>query len=185
MIRQAQSYLFGAVSGAAMVAAGVAVFVLLASISALHLWPVHLGGSAGTVTAPASGTAAAPTAAAALAPATGFVATRAPTGPFLAGGGVRGAPVKLAGGGGATSPGGPGATSPGGQSGSGAPPSSGVGGAVSNTLQSVTKTVGGALNGLGVGQTVQGVNKSLPNTPVGNAVKGTVGGVVGGLGGSR
>src|SRR3954452_22722873 len=59
MIRQAHTYLAGAVSGTALVAAAVVAFVMLVSFQALRDWPlagISLGGddSAATPSAPGS-----------------------------------------------------------------------------------------------------------------------------------
>lgn len=65
MIRQAHTYLAGAVSGTALVAAAVVAFVLLVSFQALKDWPlagINIGGGDSTVSSPNSGDAAAPTA---------------------------------------------------------------------------------------------------------------------------
>ncbi len=40
MIRQAHTYLVGAVSGTALIAAAVATFVMLVSLQALRDWPL-------------------------------------------------------------------------------------------------------------------------------------------------
>ena len=49
MIRQAHTYLAGAVSGTALIAAAVAIFVLLVSVQAARDWPFAglVGGDAG------------------------------------------------------------------------------------------------------------------------------------------
>ena len=51
MIRHSQSYLFGAISGTAVIAAAVVFFVLFVSAQALRDWPIgdlHLGGGNGS-----------------------------------------------------------------------------------------------------------------------------------------
>lgn len=79
MVRQAQSYLAGAASSAALLAAAVAAFALLASVSTFEEWPSPtFGGSPATVTAPptrSAPSAAAQAAGVALAPAVRAVAT--------------------------------------------------------------------------------------------------------------
>jgi hypothetical protein len=81
MVRQAQSYLAGAASSAALLAAAIATFVLLASFTAFREWsPLSFGGSGSeTVNSPlAEPPAAAQAAAAALAPATSLIAATTP-----------------------------------------------------------------------------------------------------------
>ena len=86
MVRQAQSYLAGAASSAALLAAAVAAFALLASVSTFQEWPSPMfGGSPATVTAPPTRpSAAAQAAGAALAPAVRAVATDRPAPPVAA-----------------------------------------------------------------------------------------------------
>src|SRR6476660_5112055 len=93
MIRQAQSYFAGAASSAALIAAAIAAFVLLASLTAFHAWPVpHLGGSADTVTAATGPSAASQAAGKALAPAPNLIAAARPVGPpVVVAGGLGGA----------------------------------------------------------------------------------------------
>ena len=57
MIRQAQTYLVGAVSGTTLIVAAVVAFVLLISFQALRDWPLAAlgGGDSGGVVAPARG----------------------------------------------------------------------------------------------------------------------------------
>src|SRR3954447_16742065 len=77
MIRQAHTYLAGAVSSTALVAAAVVAFVLLVSFQALRDWPlagISIGGDDSAATgpsAPGSGAATSPTA-------TGTAATAGP-----------------------------------------------------------------------------------------------------------
>lgn len=57
MIRQAHTYLAGAVSGTALIAAAVVAFVMLVSIQALRDWPlagISLGGDDNAASAPSS-----------------------------------------------------------------------------------------------------------------------------------
>jgi hypothetical protein len=69
MIRQAHTYLAGAVSGSALVAAAVVAFILLVSLQALKDWPlagISVGGDDSAATAPSNpgtGSAASPAAA--------------------------------------------------------------------------------------------------------------------------
>ncbi len=55
MIRQAQTYLVGAVSGTTLIVAAVVAFVLLISFQALRDWPLAAlgGGDSGGAVAPA------------------------------------------------------------------------------------------------------------------------------------
>jgi hypothetical protein len=55
MIRQAHTYLVGAVSGTALIAAAVATFVLLVSLQALRDWPLAGIGGAGDSAAVSTG----------------------------------------------------------------------------------------------------------------------------------
>lgn len=84
MIRQAQSYLAGAASSAALIGAAVATFVLLASFSAFREWPLpDFNGAevSESVNAPlAVSSPASQAAAAALGSATDFITSSAPAG---------------------------------------------------------------------------------------------------------
>ncbi|HEX5763208.1 MAG TPA: hypothetical protein VFY04_08825, partial [Solirubrobacterales bacterium] len=51
MIRQARSYLVGAISSTALIAAAVVAFVLLVSAQALRDWPLGIGGGESSVAA--------------------------------------------------------------------------------------------------------------------------------------
>ncbi|MEK6278173.1 MAG: hypothetical protein AABM29_09195 [Actinomycetota bacterium] len=181
MIRQAQSYLAGAASSAALIAAAITTFVLLASFSAFRDWPMpNLRGSdrgAATVT----GGAPADAAAGALAPAPDFVAASAPVGPPLTAAGVGGGAAFIGGalpprgGDEQTAPGGPNVPLPGpGATSIGpgnftpapqlppAPPTSGqVAGTLNNTVNQVDHALGGALSQLGVSQTVNSATNGL------------------------
>ena len=95
MIRHSQSYLFGALSGTAVIAAAVVFFILLVSAQALRDWPIsdlNLGGSdSSTAVSPAQslgGSSASPAAKNLNGPITGAPAKAAPV--VKAGGGGSG-----------------------------------------------------------------------------------------------
>ena len=206
MIRQAQSYLAGAASSAALISAAVAAFVLLASLAAFHEWPApNLGASAENVPVVNAGSPA-EAAAGALTPAGNFVAARAPNGAVLPGGGVFGVPAtnsvpagSQGPAGGTFDPSDPNSVAPPGQTTptQGVPTSSpetspsstslsqNLSSSVNNTTNSVDNTLGGALSATGVNQTVQSVSQNTvgPGTAGGNVVDG-VGGTLAGLTGN-
>ncbi len=208
MIRQAHSYLVGAVSGTALVAAAIVGFVLLVSAQALRDWPIGGldlgGGDTSAVQAPlpvtrglggpvsASGRATAPNAAG---------------GPGRAEGGTASVPAEVIDSA-RTPEGSPGANSPGdtgggssngngpsgsansgegssgtGSGGNGSPSSSRpVTGAVNDVVSGVEGAVGGALEESGVTKATEGTvtEAAGPNSVVGQTADG-VDETVGGL----
>lgn len=94
MIRQAHTYLAGAVSGTAMVAAAVVAFVLLVSFQALKDWPlagISLGGDDSSATVPSN------PAAGSAGPGAGTGAAGAAAGPGATAGSARGGDGRAAG----------------------------------------------------------------------------------------
>ncbi|MFL5899662.1 MAG: hypothetical protein ACJ75S_00465 [Solirubrobacterales bacterium] len=190
MIRQAHTYLAGAVSGTALIGAAVVTFVMLVSLQALKDWPlagIGGGGDSAAVSTgqPASGTGnAASGAGAAAARAAGNGANRADRRPGgvdalrgqlggNAAGGTSPAPSggeAPSGGAGST----PSSTSGGGSGGSG----SGGGSTGSGSGQSTSGAVTGAAN-----ETVSGVDQAtggaLGSTGVTKVTEETVNGVAG------
>jgi hypothetical protein len=197
MIHDARSYLAGAAASAALIAAAVTAFVLLASLSAFRDWPVpDLGGPGDGVTAVTSGVPA-QAAAAALSTAPDFVARTDPVGPPLTAGDASGATELFAG----TLP--PGVDLPQGPAAPGVPtagpgdPASGPGvdsvpptdpappstssqiaGTVNGAVGGVDDTLGGTLGETGVKQTVQDTTNTLlgPGSTGGQVVDGLTGG---------
>jgi hypothetical protein len=202
MIRQAQTYLVSAMSGATLIAVAIAVFVLLVSAQVFRDWPIAALGDSGTGAAAVSDghaaqgaadtTTTAPSAAAAAGSATGARGGGSKAGPnnnraatdLVSAQGATGAP---AGGGGSESGGGDqsGTSAPasGGNasSPSGQPSSSGSGGngggssATSSPSGKATETVNSTVNK--VDETALG--GTLDNAGVTKVTEGVVNGVVG------
>lgn len=201
MIRQAQSYLAGAATSAALLAAAITTFVLLASFAAFRDWPTPGAGGPDEPVPSIAGGAPAEAAAGALSPAPDFVAASAPVGPPLTAGGTAGTSAFFEGApppgesGGPTPPRGPigplpepGPTPPSGVSIPAPPPqapstSGQVAGTVNNTVSQVDQTLGGTLGQLGVTQTVHSATSGLvgPGSAGGQALDG-VGGLLNGPG---
>ena len=200
MIRQAHTYLVGAVSGATLIVVAIAVFVLLVSAQVFRDWPIAAFGDSGGDSAAVSdargaagdGTASANAGSASAAAADGASANRGAgggqsAGATNAGGSVDAVvttPTDQAGGGGAspttTTPA-PGPT-PSGSAGSASSPSgSGGGGGGSSESTSTTpagkvaETVNGTVGA--VDETVTG--GALEETGVTEVTEGVVNGVVG------
>ena len=198
MVRQAHSYLFGAVSSTVLIVSAVVAFVLLVSVQAFRDWPVSgLEGGDRTVSvssdrAPSAGPAPtlarAPAAETTGGAASGHAAGGAPvpgrSGSIAQRGGLGGGNPGATAPHGATPPGGPGLPSGGGSSptgsapapasggGSGSPgPGGGAGGgAGSSSSASVTGTVN---------DTVSKVDETLGGTGVAKVTEGVVDGVAG------
>jgi hypothetical protein len=196
VIHQARTYLAGAVSGAALIAAAVVAFVLLVSVQGLRDWPLAgLGGGdesgsvspAQPVTAPAAGDSDAVAGGASPADADpvgggagepagggGGIPAGAGTPPPSPGGET---PVSSRPGSGAT--GGPapgrrrGGSQPQPQPASTAPsPSGTIAGAVNGTIAGVDRATGGALGRSGVKKATEGVVNGVagPQSSVGKTV---------------
>jgi hypothetical protein len=208
MIRQAHAYLAGAVSGTALIAAAVVVFVLLVSAQAFRDWPIPgLGGSndrASITTGSSAKGAGAPTASSTS---TGAAAAKggvvgggsgstSPTGLAAQQDGARGGNSGSAnspaasgtnqGSGSATGGGGnSGSPSNGNGNGTGSSPSATITGTVNDTVDQVDDSVlGGALQDTGVTHVTQGVVNGVagPDSTVGQTVDkaaGAVGGLLG------
>jgi hypothetical protein len=186
MVRQAHTYLVGAMSGATLIAVAIAVFVFLVSAQVFRDWPISgLGGSEGSVSkaqpatdssaaAAASGAAAAGGAAANGAAGQGSNVTRNGSGGLGApqsgavqgtqtgsGGGNSVPPQGQAGGGGGSNGAAGGGGSAGGNgsgAGSGSSTAGQVTGTVNDTVHGVDQTVtGGALEDSGVTKVTEGV----------------------------
>jgi hypothetical protein len=173
VIRQARTYLVGAVSGTALIGAAVVAFVVLVSLQALRDWPISglgIGGTGGSIAA--GRPAAQGTGASRGAGRTGGTARRGVgAAGHGAGDGGSGKPSASpapgppagsgqgfgSGGSGGSAAGGGGSGSPGGGGGGGGPSLSGkVTGTVDETVSGVDEATGGALGGSGVTQTTEG-----------------------------
>jgi hypothetical protein len=211
MIRQAHTYLVGAMSGATLIAIAIAAFVLLVSAQVFRDWPIAALGSgdegasvssaqpAGATPAAAQGPAAAPGAGAATTAGGGGTgksagggSTPTATAEAPAGGGESGG----GGGPGGSGTGGPASpapstagTSAGGGAGSTSTSTSGkVAETVNGTVTHVDETAtGGALNEAGVTPVTEGVVNGVagPESPVGKVVDETAGAGGGVLPGTR
>ncbi len=203
MIRQAHSYLLGAMSGAALLAAAIAVFVVLVSLQAFQDWPISgLGAGAGDTTSVAPGRPAA-TRAASTGGAPAWAVSRrsarsraaGPSRQAAAGGksvGLgaaapgAGAPSSSPGGGGGSASSPSGGGSSGGAPGAGGRNGNSPGATATNTVEEtasqVDHSVGSALGKTTVTEAAQGVVEGVagPESTVGKAVNETVG-AVGGL----
>ena len=198
MIRQAQTYLVGAVSGTTLIAAAVVAFVALVSLQALRDWPLSglAGGDSGAAAVSAghpvkhgptfgvgAGKAATPDKApaeisrrgkirqsstGAISPSNGSPQAKSPT--------ATPQPQSTGGGGSQSNPSGPSASSGGGSGGATKPPGSGGGGGEAGTPPSgpsPSEAVTGTVN-----ETVHGVDEAtggaLGETGVTEVVEGVV-----------
>jgi hypothetical protein len=206
MIRQAHTYLAGAVSGSALVGAAVVAFVLLVSLQALKDWPLAGIGGGGESAVSSGQPAQAGTAARGAAAAGAVAGTAAPGGatgrsgqgadggqiaaaqrgsePTATTSPLTGSPASPAAGGGADGASAPSAVSSPGAGGgsdgggSGSSPAKAGGGAPGGGGQSTSGTVTGAVNDTvsGVDQTLGG---GLSETGVSKATEEAVNGVAG------
>lgn len=204
MIRQARTYLLGAVSGTVVIAAAVVAFVVVVSLQAVGDWPIAglaLRGANSAAVAPAR-----PVAKSTPAAATGVVEKRRPGAESRGAGrhdgrrshgkpppSVPGPGGSAPGNGGSTQPGSPGgaASATGAPSGGADPPGRGeggdspsraAGGVVDGVVSGADKAIAGALGGGGAGGTAEGaVDKAAgPGSTAGHAADNAAG-AVGGL----